>query len=722
MEMKNDLNKRIKFLKRLVFIFLIAIYGSVLSAQVNSEWYIENQKQIDSLRKGDFVVQIVDDLGEPLDATVAYKLVKHEYPWGTALAFQGGADDIWYKATAQKFFNSGVNENDFKWSLMQPNPGPVNYDNVNNYIDWCDEAGWEMRGHTLLWGSKNYEDFHPLQKWVKDLPVNDMMDTCKVRVQREMQYYKGIIKEYDVMNEAIPGHADWLQQTVGDSINWNSFKWAREADPDAKLFINDYGVISGNAYPQYLKLIRTMLDNDAPVDGIGVQGHFSGSLNPHSVKYILDTLATLGLPIKVTEFDMQVGDNNMNEETQAKYYSLMMRTAFAHEAVSGFLFWGFWDSRHWRNEAGLFTSSKKPKIAADSVYNLLYNVWATNGQSSTNTGAIDLNAFYGTYEIIVNQSGEEKHFTVPMLQANEGDTITLQLSSGQVPPPLLDSAIVEKSTQIKLFFNKKMSTQGSEINDFIVFAGNQNFITSISQPTDDSTQIILELDREVTYLNNVSVSYFPGSLEAADGGQLGFVGTETVDNKLPGFRSGSTNENGSEITLAFSRDMAEPTIENLNDFTITVDDIEQSLVDIQLNHDDSKSLNLTVGEFIAPNTTVKVAYTPGTIKSADGGFLSEFTPKLVANNITSGINNTNHNYNIYGFYSKRNHTIAISNLENTGFTYSLINLSGQVILRNAVSTNSEAVINTSGLSSGLYILRFTKQDGQETKVQKLMIH
>lgn len=706
---------------RLAYALFAILYGSVLTAQVNSEWYIENQKQIDSIRKGDFVVQIIDDMGNPVESEIQYRLKKHEYPWGTALAFDGGADDIWFKATARKFFNSGVTENDFKWSLMQPNPGPVNYSKVNNYLDWCEEVDWELRGHTLLWGSQNYNDFHPLQKWVKDLPVNDMIDTCKVRVQREMQYYKGIIKEYDVMNEAIPGHADWLQKTAGDSINWNSFKWAREIDPEAKLFINDYGVIAGGGYPQYLKLIRTMLDNGAPIDGIGVQGHFGGSLNPHSIKYILDTLASLGLPIKVTEFDMQVGDYNLSEEAQAKYYSLMMRTAYAHPAVSGFIFWGFWDSRHWRNKGGLYTSSKAPKIAADSVYSLLYTKWATNGESNTVDGAINLDAYFGTYEMVVNQGGVDKLFSVPLLKSNQNDTIKLTFSEGDIPRPILDSATVEQHNQVKLYFNKPMSTLGSEMNDFSVFAGNQAYISGISQPEDDSSQVILELGTSITYLNTVSVSYFPGSLKASDGGELDFIGTEEVNNKMPGFRSGSTVDNGSGISLVFSRNMAEPTSDNISDFTITVDDVEQTISDIELDAEDNTKLNLIMSVPIDANTTVKVSYTSGTIQSAAGGYLSEFSPKLVANNVT-GINNVNSNFNIYGFYNYSNKTIEISNLEDSGFNYSLISLSGEVIKTSTIMTNADAQINISGLGSGLYLLRFTKQDGRETKIQKILVY
>jgi len=50
--------------------------------------------------------------------------------------------------------------------------------------------------------------------------------------------FPGILEEYDVINEPLTNHADYLQSVVGDSINWNCFKWAHSADPDAKIYIN----------------------------------------------------------------------------------------------------------------------------------------------------------------------------------------------------------------------------------------------------------------------------------------------------------------------------------------------------------------------------------------------------------------------------------------------------------------------------------------------------
>lgn len=146
----------------------------------------------------------------------------------------------WMQATMFKYFNYGVTGNSFKWSGIQPNHTEPNYTNFENALRWTQKVGWEIRGHNLLWGGN---DAHSTPDWVRNLPTTQaFIDTCKMRVIRDVSRYKGIIKEYDVINEPLTNHADWMRNTHGDSIIWNSFKWAHSADPDAGLYINDYNV------------------------------------------------------------------------------------------------------------------------------------------------------------------------------------------------------------------------------------------------------------------------------------------------------------------------------------------------------------------------------------------------------------------------------------------------------------------------------------------------
>ena len=108
---------------------------------------------------------------------------------------------------------------------------------------------------------------------------------------------------WDVNNEMI--HGDLFLSKSGDSmIRAKIYKWAHEKDPNLILFVNDYNIIAGNEAQKYIELIQSLLDQGAPISGIGVQGHFGGStINIEKVQNIISDLAQFNLPIWVTEFD-----------------------------------------------------------------------------------------------------------------------------------------------------------------------------------------------------------------------------------------------------------------------------------------------------------------------------------------------------------------------------------------------------------------------------------
>jgi len=154
------------------------------------------------------------------------------------------SDDDWSKSVMLKYCYSGVCGNQFKWSGIEPSGANIlNYAPFDYTFGWYTSVGFEMRAHNLLWGGNNSTDYHCIPQWVMNLSSNPkaMYAACKNRVIREVTRYKGKIKEYDVLNE--PTHANYLQKIVGDSIDWNCFKWAHEADPDARLYVNDYNII-----------------------------------------------------------------------------------------------------------------------------------------------------------------------------------------------------------------------------------------------------------------------------------------------------------------------------------------------------------------------------------------------------------------------------------------------------------------------------------------------
>ncbi|HLV32295.1 MAG TPA: endo-1,4-beta-xylanase [Chitinispirillaceae bacterium] len=368
--------------------------------EMPKNWYQNAEKRIDQIRKGDFCIKAVDKNGNPCKGPISVKLLKHSFDWGTCLAFLGGDHEKKYKETALKHFNCGVFENALKWEEFEREEGKPAFADVDRYIKWSEKNNFPIRGHTLVWGTENYGfDKH----WARLKNDSMFTESIKSRITRDLKRYKGKIAEYDVWNE--PVHEPSIFNRLGNDILDSAFVWANRADPEAKLYINEYSIISGTDAKPYRDLVEKLMKKNIPLHGIGIQGHFSTRIDPLDIGAKLSYMAQTGLPLKITEFDMDVNALGLSEKEMASEYAKMMRTAFSHPAVTGFLFWGFWDNRHWRPGAGLYDKDFRPKAAADSVYNLIHKVWTTSDTlEPDSTGKIEFRGFFGEYAFTVKDS------------------------------------------------------------------------------------------------------------------------------------------------------------------------------------------------------------------------------------------------------------------------------------------------------------------------------
>ncbi len=442
------------------------------------------------------------------------------------------SNDDWRKATMYKYFNAGVNENSFKWSGVQPKPGPPNYTNFENGVRWTQKVGWDYRGHTLLWGGN---DNHSMPDWVRNLPTaQDIIETCKMRVIRDVTRYKGVIKEYDVMNEPLTGHADWLRKTVGDSIIWNSFKWARSADPDAELYVNDYNVeFNWGQAVEYRDLILKMLENGAPVTGVGMQSHYWECCRPNVNELVrnVNIIAETGLPIKFTEYDY---GGNLTQAQQAADYIMVLTIAFSHPSVTGMYHWSLRDGWSWRQNSGLFDAGGKPKLAADTLLYYTKTKWATNFDTITNgIDPLVFSAYHGNYTIEAEFDGVVKVFKVPLLKANADSIFVLNEADARVKgPQLLEAGLMDMNT-IELLFDKPINDKLLRRRDFRAFIPGGIGIDAAEINPENENSLMLTLTKNVTPGLHLTVSYFPGSLIARDGGVAEPFGPVTVPNLEP---------------------------------------------------------------------------------------------------------------------------------------------------------------------------------------------
>ena len=543
--------------------------------------------------------------------------------------------DDWTKAIMLKYCNYGVCGNQFKWSGIEPTKGVLNYAPFDSTFSWFNQVGWSMRAHNLLWGGNNSTDYHCVPQWVMNLSSTPkvMYDTCRMRVIREVTRYKGKIKEYDVLNE--PTHANYLQSIVGDSIDWNCFKWAHEADPDARLFINDYNIIEWqDQTDNFVALVKKMLQNGAPVTGIGSQCHIGSSVDITNFKNRFDQLGQFGLPVKVTEFDMAA--TSLTEQQYAVEMGKMMRLAFSHPAIEGFIFWGLTEPT-WipASICNVIREDKTTKIAADTVYHLIHEVWTTDKTGVTDAnGSFMFNGYYGDYDVLVKVNGAWKKFEINCPKAEKGKQFDLVESTGIAPCPELEQVKVVEPNQIYLTFDKEINNPASEVKNFKIFDSKMNYIKSAELKSDDAKTIILSANSPIGTRDYAPVSYAPGALTAADGGVLWPFGPVLSDKLKPGYLLAKTSSDGKQVQIYFDNNLIDTSI-IASDYVVKINNKDTVITSAILGSTKNYVVLNLEGQITRASDVVTVSYLSGSLMRSDGCYLAAFNSKSVTNNVVA---------------------------------------------------------------------------------------
>ncbi len=332
-------------------------------------------------------------------AVVSVRQQEHEFWFGTAVSskpFDGRikrADCEKYLQVLKENFNAAVHENALKWQYIEKNPGVYSYETADKIVQWCRDNGLRLRGHCVFWSQDKY-----VQGWVKSLDNAALKEHIDKRINDLLTRYKGQITEYDVNNEMV--HNAFYKSRLGPDIRAEMFRLCHRTDPNTILYVNDYHILSGKDLEAYIQQIESLLATGAPVGGIGLQGHFGEeSVDAEKVKRVLDRLAVFGLPIKITEFDI----NTQNEKAKAAGLVDLYTTCFAHPAVEGILMWGFWEKCHWRPHAALWKKDWTPTPAARAYRRLVFEKWWTvwDGHADER-GECRIPAFFGRHRVVVN--------------------------------------------------------------------------------------------------------------------------------------------------------------------------------------------------------------------------------------------------------------------------------------------------------------------------------
>ncbi len=258
---------------------------------------------------------------------------------------------------------------------------------ADELVDFAESHDMTVRGHTLVWHLNQPKWLEP-GRYSRDELMEIMHDYIDAMVAR----YRDRVPIWDVVNEALTldgalRDTIWLRGIGPEYIDL-AFRWAHEADPNARLFYNDYANEEiGQKSDAMYELVKGMLDRGVPIHGVGFQLHTGLGIAPDPQDFAanLKRFEALGLEVQVTEMDVRIqggsGSRQDKLAAQARVYGDMFRVCLQADNCTAFVIWGLSDRRSWvgaltgvEDAPLLFDRWYRPKPAYEALDRALQNV------------------------------------------------------------------------------------------------------------------------------------------------------------------------------------------------------------------------------------------------------------------------------------------------------------------------------------------------------------
>jgi endo-1,4-beta-xylanase len=344
--------------------------------------------------------------GDATDATGVAEKYAGCFPIGAAV---DSGSYTSHSALLKAHFNSVTAENEMKFASLEPNEGSFTYSTADAIVNFATTNKMKIRGHTLVWHSQN-------PSWLFSGASKDtLLARMKKHISNVVGHFKGKVYAWDVVNEAIMEDGSYRDgneaddkksqwySIMGESYIAEAFKAAHEADPDAKLFYNDfYDYIPAKQQGIY-DMLKGLLDAGVPVHGVGMQCHLniqpstdaSNQAFYQDVSHLEDAIklySSLGLDVQVTELDLSLYvpgitytsdtyyttatfTDELKAKQAARYKAFFELFRRYRNVITGVTFWGIADDNTWLSEFSsgrqdfplLFDVNHNPKPAYDAV-------------------------------------------------------------------------------------------------------------------------------------------------------------------------------------------------------------------------------------------------------------------------------------------------------------------------------------------------------------------
>ncbi len=264
-------------------------------------------------------------------------------------------------------FNSLTAENEMKFESLHPDENQYTFDKADRLISFANENGMEVRGHTLVWHNQT-------PQWMFENQDGSLVDRetllarMKAHIDTVVSRYKGNIYAWDVVNEAVSDKSEellrpskWLE-IAGEDFIAKAFEYAHAADPNAKLFYNDYNESMPEKREKIYSLVKSLKDKGVPIHGVGLQAHWNLE-NPSLdlIRQAIERYASLGMKLHITEMDISVFQHDdRRTDLKAPTEEMMVQQAERYgqifslfkeysEFITSVTFWGAADDYTWLN-------------------------------------------------------------------------------------------------------------------------------------------------------------------------------------------------------------------------------------------------------------------------------------------------------------------------------------------------------------------------------------
>ena len=308
---------------------------------------------------------------------------KHHLKLGTAMGTSQFGTDPEYLAAAGREYSSVTPENAMKWDAIHPERDRYNFTGGDKIVAFAEAHHMMVRGHTLVWHSQN-------PQWLTNgtFTRDELIQILHNHIAKVVGHYRGRVKQWDVVNEVIAddglGLRDnlWLRGIGPDYIAM-AFRFAHEADPEARLYLNDYLTETVNPKSDLALALAALLRAlGVPINGIGIQMHRL-EIVPQSFADIEANLARIsaaGFQVWITELDVAIllPVDTAKLANQAVIYGDVVRACRNTRRCRGITTWGFTDRYSWIpgflpgfGAALPFDESLQPKPAYQAVVTAL---------------------------------------------------------------------------------------------------------------------------------------------------------------------------------------------------------------------------------------------------------------------------------------------------------------------------------------------------------------